>query len=223
MQVKLATNLADLFENQLDASNFDMARDVYIHDFKNLLLKIYACYEKMLNTENNIPVCENKIRNLLVDNYLSKEISDYTFKKEEKNNLGRVDIYIIDNLYSTKPHFIIECKLLDDKNTDGVQGLNAEYIKNGIQRILTEYYYVENNYFTNAMIGFIVKNINAEDNIQKINVLVEKLLKNLIHIKQNISKDKPNLYQSIYKTLANKEFVVYHLMMDFSQKILTSK
>lgn len=209
----------DNFETLLDASPFSQAEFEYHHDFQNLLSEIYNSYNNMTNNENTLPNSENKIRDVLVDKYLTPDISNYEFKKEENNNLGRVDIYIIDTLDDSKPHFIIECKILDNKNTNGVEGKNSEYIKNGIQRLLTEHYYIKNSFYTNAMIGFIVEDMNIEKNNESINLLVTKLLNNLITIISPISLEKNNIYKSIYKTGNEKEFIIYHLMMDFSKNI----
>ncbi|PCH99540.1 MAG: hypothetical protein COB76_05465 [Alphaproteobacteria bacterium] len=57
--------------------------------------------------------------------------------------------------------------------------MNAKYIKNGIQRFLTEHYCSYNNFYVNAMIGFITEKINIVENINSINVLSEKLFNNL--------------------------------------------
>jgi hypothetical protein len=207
------------FDTLLDASLFSQAEFEYHNDFTNLLSSIYSSYENMTHNESSLPRNENKIRDILVDKYLKKEINDYEFKKEEDNNLGRVDIYIIDTLDNSKPHFIIECKILDDKNTNGVEGKNSEYIKNGIQRLLTEHYYIKNSFYTNAMIGFIIEDINIENNNESINILVTKLLNNLITVISPIALEKNNIYKSIYKTGNDKEFIIYHLMMDFSKNI----
>jgi hypothetical protein len=131
----------------------------------------------MIADKVQLPTNENKIRDELVDNYLIKLVDDYEFKKEVQNNLGRVDIYVIEKLTEEKPHFIVECKLLDNKNPDGVEGLNAKYVTNGIQRFLTEHYFIDNNYNTNAMVGFITKTVNITDNINNINTLVSKKFK----------------------------------------------
>ncbi|MEA2098500.1 MAG: PD-(D/E)XK nuclease domain-containing protein [Campylobacterota bacterium] len=207
------------YENILDANNFLTKQMNYITRFKELLKEIYQNYEILIRDKIKVPRKENEIRDILVDDYLSKNISNYTFEKEENNNLGRVDIFIQDTLTEDKPKFIIECKILDNKNTDGMEGLNAKYIKNGIQRFLTEHYFLENNFKINAMIGFVVSNLSITNNIVSINILTDKLLKNLVVVKQNIISESDNLYKSIYSTCNNKEFSIYHQMMDFSLNI----
>ncbi len=208
------------YEYSINANSYIYTNLHYRTRFKNLLLEIYLCYEQMIKNNIFVPNNENKIRDILVDDYLSININDYEFKKEEKNNLGRVDIYIIDNLTDAKPHFIIECKLLDNKNINGKDGLNGKYITNGVLRFLTEHYCLENNFNTNAMIGFVVKKLDISSNIESINELTEKIFKNIVEIKQPIILEKECIYQSFYQTgKPEKDFLVYHLMMDFSDSL----
>jgi len=69
------------------------------------------------------------------------------------------------------------------------------------------------------MIGFIVSKLDIVKNIDAINILSDNILNNLVNIKQQISMKEDNLYKSIYGTHNDKEFIIYHLMMDFSQNI----
>ena len=69
------------------------------------------------------------------------------------------------------------------------------------------------------MIGFVIDQVNIENNNKSINILVTKLLNNLINVVQPISLDEKYIYKSIYKTINEKEFIIYHLMLNFSKKI----
>ncbi len=128
----------EIFEDNLvlQAKEFTIAKLEYAYEFKVLLKEIYKNYEFLIEDNIIVPKNENKIRDILVDDYLSKNIKDYIFKKEEKNNLGRVDIFIQESIDNEPAEFIIECKLLDNKNCSGKDGLNGKYITNGIQRFL---------------------------------------------------------------------------------------
>lgn len=201
------------------AKQFKFKKDKYNDKFLKLLNKIYQNYQLIINDKIKIPINENKIRDILVDDYLSRNIKDYQFKKEKDNNLGRVDIFIQETLTEEKPEFIIECKVLDNKTRNGTTGKNAEYIKNGIQRFLTEYYFSFNNLYVNAMIGFIVEKIDIKENIKSINILSQKLLNNLVNIAEPIKVVDENIYQSKYLTMNDKEFILYHQMMDFSDNV----
>lgn len=209
----------DEFSKDLDASNFLTKRINYITRLKNLLKEIFENYKQLLKDKIKLSKDENRIRDILVDNYFSKNINNYKFKKEENNNLGRVDIFIEETLSNDKPEFIIECKILDNKNITGTEGKNAKYIKNGIQRFLTEYYFSYNNFYVNAMIGFIIEKINIDNNIKEINNLSAKLFNNSYKIIESINLIDENIYQSKYLTINNKEFIIYHQMMDFSENI----
>jgi hypothetical protein len=207
------------------AQQFSFKKQKYHYDFVVLLTKIYQSSQKLQNSAVVLPKNENIIRNILVDEYLSKEITEYKFKKEENNNLGRVDIYIVNKLDNSEPNFIIECKLLNDKNVNGIEGFNAKYIENGIKRFLIEHYYLDNNFYTNAMVGFVVSSLDIAKNISSINRLSDKLFKNIVEIKQEITLDKNDIYKSIYKTYAGgeKEFTLYHLMLNFAKNTTNPK
>jgi hypothetical protein len=209
----------DEFENNLEAKSFLTASDNYHIQFKELLQSIYECSNKMILDKVKLIKNENKIRDILVD-YLVENIKDYEFKKEEPNNLGRVDIYIVDTFTDTTPHFIIECKLLDNKTMNGKDGLNGKYIQNGIERFLIEHYFLENNFKTNSMVAFIVSDIDIIENIKAINKLTKKFFNNIIEITQEIILEDKNIYKSSYQTgKPEKDFHIYHLMMDFSRNI----
>lgn len=207
------------YSSNLDASGFLTKRMNYITRFKILLKEIYDNYRQLIKDKVKISKNENKIRDVLVDDYLSKNIDGYEFKKEEDNNLGRVDIFIQETLTNDKPEFIIECKLIDNKNLSGTTGKNSEYVRNGIQRFLTEHYFSYNDLYVNSMIGFIIEKVDIKENIIHINSLSNKVLNNLVDITKQIELVETNLYQSTYLTKNNKEFIVFHQMMDFSNNI----
>ena len=212
----------ELFEDNLaqQAKSYELSKHDYEREFLELLRKIYDNYRLLIKDKVKVPKDENKIRNILVDNYLSKNILDYDFIKEEKNNLGRVDIFIQENIDNEPAEFIIECKLLDNKNINGKDGLNGKYITNGILRFLTEHYYLSNNFNINAMIGFVVVKMDIDKNIEAINMLTKITFKNIVEIKKAISLFEPNIYDSAYQTgKPEKDFYLYHLMMDFSNNI----
>jgi len=206
------------FLTPLNADSLAIDGINYHTRFKDLLHNIYTCYEFMIEDDITVPNNENDIRDILVDNYLAIKISDYTFEKEKSNEYGRVDIYIRKTLDDEKPHFIIECKRLD--KTKGQDGLNGKYVSNGIHRFLREHYYLSNNFNINAMIGFVIENVDISLNIVEINNLSKQYFKNTIEIKQCITPLDTILYTSSYQTgKPSKDFFIYHLMMDFSKNI----
>jgi hypothetical protein len=166
----------------------------------------------------DVPKHEDEITRILVDKYLIK-LDSYTFKREKGNNLGIVDIYIVEDFSNDKPDFIIECKVLNNTNLQGVNGRNAEYIKNGIYRFLNGHYSLDNNFYINAMVGFIIDDLDFIKNIDNLNLVSKNIIGEVVDITKEITLEEPNLYKSIYRTIREKNFTIYHLMMDFSKSI----
>ena len=176
---------------------------------------------------------ENKIRDIFVKNYLKKQnirsqlnLLDFRFDREtlEDNSNGRVDIRILskNDFQIDEAYYIIECKRLDNKNLNGISGLNAEYVKNGILRFTTGRY--STYYRLSGMIGFIVKPLDISNNISNINTLLNKpefsdantitKLKSINFI-QNFNQS----YLSIHKPNNKPNIDIYHLMFDFSKSL----
>jgi len=193
------------FENDLSADSLQTPEGAYSKiEFEKLLNSIYACYKEMLSNKINVPNNdENEIRDRLLFDYLNNnllrvkfKLLDFLFDPEVPVNSGRSDIKVQtkDTFINTDAYYIIECKRLDGYST-----LNKEYIKNGINRFLSGKY--PSHYRINGMIGFLVRKIDIDKNIEKIGDFFNQ-----------IEKDK--LYDSNHKDLK-----LYHLMMDFSKNI----
>jgi len=211
-----------MFESDLESQAGSLFRPIAIEDynsrFKALLVEIYALYKQMIKDKIVMPKHEDKITEILVDKYL-RRLNNYSFKREKKNNRGLIDIYIVEGFSESEPEFLIECKVLNNKNLTGERGKNAEYVRNGIYRFLSEHYFSYNDLYTNAMIAYIVDDLEIEKNIDNLNVVSENIIGKLVDITQKISIEEVNIYKSIYKTIRDKEFTLYHLMMDFSKNI----
>ena len=196
-------------EYDLDASAYIEAENIYETEFKNLLLNIYSCYELIILDKKEVPSNdENKIRDILLEYLKNTEIRQkicliegYRFDKEVDEGIGRVDIKIIsiNDFENFEAYFIIECKRLDGNKT-----LNDKYKTEGIDRFVTEKY--SSYYGVNGMIGFVVKGIDIDKNINKIGDFFETIENN-------------KLYKSIHKP----SVILYHLMMDFSNNIFIKK
>lgn len=200
----------DELENNLDATPFMLAVNNYQSEFQDLIAKIYLCYELMLLDKVELPHNdENGIRDILLINYLQKKhirnnicnIYGFRFIKEVDVNDGRVDIQIIssNDFEEDEAFYVIECKRLDGKST-----LNKNYVEHGINRFITNYksqsheYYYPSNYGINGMIGFVIKNINIDDNMNKIGSFFNTI-------------ENHKLYNSNHKNCK-----LFHLMMDIS-------
>lgn len=189
-------------------------------DLKYILYCIHFCYLKILQSGIEINNDENYIRDLFIsdeylDNYLIKvelDITEFKFDKEIQTKTGRADIRVLNTIQMMKgisnPYYFIECKRIDDINPHYKDSLNNKYINNGINRFIKEKYptYLE----ANAMLGFVVKNINIEENTKKISSLKHfKFIDNFEY--SYISKHKTRS--------SNENITLYHLMLDFSSLI----
>jgi hypothetical protein len=193
----------------LNASSYILSVNEYEIEFKNLLLNIYSCYILIKTNNKKIPNNENKIRDILLQ-YLKDTkvrqrdclIEGYRFDKEVHEKEGRVDIKIIsiNDFENHDAYYIIECKRLD-----GTKTLNDAYNNDGIKRFTTSYKsttskepYYSTYYGINGMIGFVVKKIDIDANMNKIGDFFNSI-------------EEGKLYSSTHDNLK-----LYHLMMDFS-------
>jgi hypothetical protein len=141
----------------------------------------------------------------------------------ETDTAGRTDIRIHNpnRFYNQEEYYIIECKRLDNKKTNGTSGLNAKYIKNGIGRFTSKHY--SSYHRVNGMIGFIIDDIEIHTNTENINSLLLKSFKSVKTMKE-ITKDNfinnfEYQYHSVHTDKDNDELKVYHLMFDFNENI----
>lgn len=199
----------DELENNLDATPFIPAVNNYQSEFQDLIAKIYLCCELMLLDKVELPYNnENGIRDILLFKYLNNNelrqrfgLINFLFDPEVPVNNGRSDIKVStkNTFIDTNAYYVIECKRLDGKST-----LNKAYVEDGINRFTTNYksknheYYYPSNYGFNGMIGFVIKNININDNMVKIG--------NFFDIIEN-----HKLYCSNHKKCK-----LFHLMMNIS-------
>ena len=218
--------------NEIDASPFEFDSMFYDQEFEIILCKITLCYQMMINDDVKVPNDENEIRDVLLLNYLKNDeirkiigLTDYQFDREvpEDNTLGRPDIRIItlDTLKIQAAYYIIECKRLNNQNLYGTSGLNAEYIIEGIIRFVKSKYSIY--YRVNGMIGFVVEDMDIDQNIENINKL---LLQNFPEANTKTILSKTSFidnfefqYYSIHSDKKNSKFKLYHLMFDFSEHI----
>lgn len=161
--------------SKVDASKFKFEYEYQEKDLKFILNSVYKCYLKIIASNITVNNNENDIRDLFIsdlylDNHKLKQeldIVEFLFDKEIQTEKGRVDIRIL-NMINTmkgdfKPYYFIECKRLDGViNPDNKNTLNDKYTTDGISRFIEEKYQTHQE--ANAMIGFIVKEIDIEKN-----------------------------------------------------------
>lgn len=216
---------------QLNASSYKYCSTFYNAEFEGILSKIIFCYNMMIANDVRLESDENKIRDVILKDYLNdnnvrKQVNlmDFLFNREvpEDNNLGRTDIKIEtqNTFIDTKAYYIIECKRLDSQNQTGTTGLNGKYISDGICRFVSGKYSTYKN--TNGMIGFIVQPIDIHKNTICINGLLAnqnfQTNTNFNLQPRKVKDDFEYCYCSTHST-GKQEIVIYHLMLDFSNNI----
>lgn len=217
--------------NSLDASVFNTSNAFYESQFEVILTKIVDCYKYMLADNVTIPNDENKIRDILLINYLKNDairdkvgLTDYHFEREvlEDFTVGRTDLKIIscNTFVQQAAYYILECKRIDNSNALGSTGLNAKYIENGILRFTSEFY--SSFYRVNGLVGFIVEAIDIAANIESINKILSTL--NNIATLSKISKISfeegyEHHYRSLHLDISKRELSLHHLMLDFSKNM----
>lgn len=218
--------------NSLDATNFSGSIPFYNVNFEDILSKITICYHKMITDYSIIENNENAIRDILLLHYLKNDkireevglIDLYNFEREvqEDESVGRTDIKITtrDTFKKQKAYYTIECKRLDNTNTTGTTGLNAEYVSNGIERFTSRYY--SSFYRVNAMIGFIVEKMDIHQNTEHINTLLKannKISTTKRITKSTFIKNFKYHYYSEHIDKEDKKLRIYHLMFDFNKNM----
>jgi hypothetical protein len=216
---------------ELNANGYIYNAQTYIEEFQHLLCGIVSCYNIMVNNNVKLVNKENKIRDILLRDYLNNDdirlstgLREFSFNREVPEDMteGRTDIKIeVKNQYrQVAAYYTIECKRLDNENQKGISGLNAKYIKDGIKRFVSNYY---STYCRiNGMIGFVVKETDIPANTEYINVLMKTTIEcNLTREmqKENFIPGFEYHYSSFHNNCKNKEFTLYHLMLDFSKNI----
>ena len=216
--------------SELNANGYDHSSLFYNAEFEEILSKIVLCYNLMIEANVLVTNDENAIRDMLLISYLKKNqirskigLTNYLFDREvpEDHSIGRTDIKIqtLNTFIDTGAYYIIECKRLDNVNINGTTGLNAKYIQNGISRFAGSTYSVNNN--TNGMIGFVVKELDIDQNVENLNKLL-KLQSQSILTSKFLQKRKFSSFEYSYcstHTCDNRDICLYHLMFDFSKNI----
>ena len=222
------------FENT-DASSFlDNAKYYYDRELLNILEKIALCYTRIVENYELVLNNEDAIRDYIHCNYLNNidirnELNfSYHFECEPKEygvNDGYLDIKVFNENIFANPseYYIIECKRLDSTNPKGTAGLNSKYINDGILRFIDKKYSCYHR--VNGMIGFIVQQVNIDENVNCINDVLRDQYPNAnttkFLTKNNSIESYDYLYDSEHTDIDSNQLVLYHLMLDFSSNIET--
>lgn len=203
-----------------------------INMFEDMINFIFISLENMKNdlTYKNKKVKNNeeKIRNYLLENYLNnptfKNNVDFSdlyllFEKEvpegydakENKYVGRVDIKVfsVNTLINNpKDYYIIECKRID-----GSSILNREFVKEGIYRFILENPKYSSFHRKNIMLGFVVNDIDINENYNKIEDIQDNNNNTyIIEEKQKIEMKNKDfyLYRNKYTNIY-EQIDLYHM------------
>lgn len=215
---------------ELNASEFKGSGQFYNLEFEDILSKIIECYLLMLENKISLQNDENKIRDILLVNYLKNNsvrkklgLNQWLFDREvpEDFTLGRTDIKVqsINTFEDTSAYYIIECKRIDSINPNGSSGLNSKYIQNGICRFCTQLYGTFDK--TSGMLAFLVHSIDIGGNIGMMNTLLKEFTGiNTINYLEfhSICNNFKYSYTSRHQ-LGNGKITIYHLMLDVSSLV----
>ena len=215
MMGKLSRNISEA----LRRDDFERIRD-YIVESCNLLLEDYQHQRKQM------PNHENKIRNILLEEYLDDDsqrtdfdMGDYRFFPETQehydgqgNYIGRADIRVMlkTDFEKRNAYYLVECKRLD-----GSPNLNKEYVEEGVVRFVSRKYSAY--YGKGMMLGFVVKKMNISKNVQEIEDLQNTSTEPNTHGKFTALDIRTS--QEIYSCVYQLQWGVLelrHIFVDFS-------
>lgn len=198
-------------------ANFEKITN-YILDICELVVEDYE--KKQLKLPND----ENKIRSIMLEEYLRKQkvsydMSNYRFDLEVPENyagnghhIGRVDIRILlkSDFEKEDAYYIIECKRID-----GTSDLNKKYVKEGVARFTTQKY--SSYYGRNIMLGFVVKKIDMSVNAQLIESIQNEDLDEHMHGEFELvgNGSVTESYKCIYQ-IQSGEVELRHIFSDYS-------
>ena len=223
----------------MDATVFSGSLSYKKDQLMSLLSSCVDIYEEILSQNIQLKNNEEFIRDAIFDFLNNDEYRSnvgvlqlFHFEKEPQENSGFLDIKVkpLNPYESTKAYYVIECKRLNAHNLTGTTGMNAEYVKNGICRFVTNYY---SSYFdSNMMFGFltekadihldIVSNINEMLNVDYTNARGEKVNANASQplMYEEIRRGYPYSYVSKHTRNNGKNVDLYHLFFDFSSVVI---
>lgn len=224
----------------MDTSRFEYSQDYIDTEFCKVCRGCIIVYNSIIESQCSLTNDENLIRDEFMK-YLKNPqykrfhtpLNEFHFEKEVPEYMGRADIKVmpLNGFEDDYAYYIIECKRLDNINTTGTTGLNAEYVKNGICRFVTGFYSTYNN--CSGMLGFVVDKMDIHKNTYgNINGLMLQTMTNDKGIEVNADVTIPLTNIIIENTFCysyfskhkheneNGEIVIYHMMFDFSDIVL---
>lgn len=224
----------------MDTLIFEYTQDYIDTEFCKVCRGCIMVYNTIIESQCSLANDENQIRNEFMK-YLKNSqykhthapLNEFYFDREVPEQNGRADIKVLTRncFEDDDAYYIIECKRLNNINTIGITGLNAEYIKNGICRFVTGFYSTYNDCC--GMLGFVIDKMDIHKNTcGNINDLMPQTMINDkgIEVHANVTIPMTNIIMDNtfnYSYLSNhrhesenKDITIYHLMFDLSDIVM---
>ena len=224
----------------MDTLIFEYTQDYIDTEFCKVCRGCIMVYNTIIESQCSLSNDENQIRNEFMK-YLKNSqykhthapLNEFYFDREVPEQNGRADIKVLTRncFEDDDAYYIIECKRLNNINTIGITGLNAEYIKNGICRFVTGFYSTYNDCC--GMLGFVIDKMDIHKNTcGNINDLMPQTMINDkgIEVHANVTIPMTNIIMDNtfnYSYLSNhrhesenKDITIYHLMFDLSDIVM---
>lgn len=190
----------------------------------HIIAKVLECLDLMRqdceHNKKKLANNETTIRDYLYWNYLNNDalmrgigFDNFRFDSEVPENyvddrpIGRVDLRVIsfNDFRHRDRYFIIECKRIDGNST-----LNREYIKEGIRRFIGNNSKYTSYYKMNCILGFVVRNIDIDQNVDSINSLLKSDYLD-INVQSNLHPSiVPSTYISVHGKNEDEQMTLIH-------------
>ena len=205
-------------------SNTSLNRKIAVGILNHIIEKMLECFVLMRQDceQNSIKIANNEIsiRDYLFCNYLNNDavmraisFDDFMFIPEVPENyvngrpIGRADLQVFssERFHHRERYFIIECKRVDGSLT-----LDREYINEGIRRFAGRSPKYTSYYKVNGMLGFVVKEFDTNQSIDRINQLLKSDYSD-IHVQDYLHVGPiSNTYISSHGEADNERITLIH-------------
>lgn len=194
-------------------------------------LMVEECNTNNLTIQNH----EEIIRSYLLENFLENDslrdkmgLKGYSIRfipevlenydKSTNTYVGRTDIKVVSNDWfkNRNSYYIVECKRID-----GTNSLNRKFVTDGIRRFTDKPPKYLSYYNCNIMLGFLVKSIDCNININKISDIHNKELGGIVV--QNITITNYTKEYYLCESKYDNHLMLNHIFYDLSSIISNKK
>jgi hypothetical protein len=205
-------------------NDFSLKRQLAPILLNHIIEKMLECFNRMRqDCERKLEKLVNSetvIRDYFFLNYLNNDsvmqdigFDDFRFFSEVPENYinntptGRTDLQVfnIEQFRHREQYFTIECKRVDGNLT-----LNRAYIDQGMRRFLGKQPKYPSYYKMNGMMGFVIRNIDINNNVNRINKLLRDNYTDL-HVQDYLHAGTiPHTFLSSHGEDPNEQITLIH-------------